>query len=431
MRVFVIGYGAREHALVWKLKKSPQVTDLFCAPGNAGIADLADCVPIEPSNVVELADFAEKINMDLTVVGPELPLTLGIADEFNRRNMKCFGPSRSAAEIEGSKIFSKEFMKNYNIPTGDFVTCSSMEEASKILKKRKEYPVMIKADGLAAGKGAVKADSRDEAMEIADQCLQQKKFGMAGERILIEEFLTGKEITFCVLTDGKRVQPLATARDFKPINDNNEGPNTGGMGSFSPARVLGAEMSATILKDIIYPTIRGLLQENRRYRGVLYAGLMLTDDGPKVLEYNARFGDPETQSILPRLDVDFVPVLLATIKGRLDQYPLKWKKEVSLSVVVSAGGYPDSYETGTKITGLDQAVKHDSVTVFHAGTKKDGDDTLVSGGRVLTVNATAPNLVKARELVYDTISRIQFDGMHFRKDIGIFDMPESLTEQDK
>lgn len=418
MRVFIIGGGAREHALAWKIKQSPLVSEVFCAPGNGGIAEVASCVPIDPSNVVELADFAEKLSMDLTVVGPELPLTLGLADELARRNLKVFGPTKIASEIEGSKVYSKQFMKMYGVPTPAFHACSTMDEVKKALDERRQYPVFVKADGLCAGKGAIRADTREETEAIAEECLVKKRFGMAGERILIEDFVQGREVTFCVITDGKRLLPLASARDFKRAHDGDAGPNTGGMGSFSPAGILGSDTSARVLREVAYPTVQGLLKENRRFRGVLYAGVMLTEQGPVVLEYNARLGDPETQSILPRLNTDIVPVMMATVRGKLEGINLEWKKEVSLSVVVASGGYPGAQEIGKKIHGLDTAVQHENVVVFHAGTARDGNGLVTTGGRVLTVNATAPSMAKARDLVYETIERIRFDGMQYRTDIG-------------
>src|SRR5438128_8292942 len=350
MRVLVVGQGGREHALCWKLKQSPLVKEIYVAPGNAGIAAVADCVQIGVADIIELADFADKLKIDLTIVGPELPLTLGIVDEFQKRGMPIFGPTRLAAELEGSKVFSKEFMRKYNIPTADATACASVDEAKDALKKPK-YPAVIKVDGLASGKGVVIVESAKEADEYLRLVFDDKKFGNAANRILIEEFLQGEEVSFLAITDGKKCVPLAPAKDYKKAFDGEEGPNTGGMGAHSPAVVLNGETAAVIMKSIILPTIQGMATEGRPYTGCLYAGLMLTPNGPKVLEYNCRFGDPETQPLMMRLKSDLAEVMLATAEGRLDQVELRWDPRPAICVVATSKGYPGKYQTGAPITG--------------------------------------------------------------------------------
>jgi phosphoribosylamine--glycine ligase len=421
MRILVVGNGGREHALVWKIRRSPLVKEVFCAPGNAGIAAIADCVGIETSNVIELADFASKLNIDLTVVGPELPLSLGIANEFKLRGLRVFAPSKAGAEIETSKAFSKKFMRARGIPTADFHVVNSETEArERIRKPDTVFPLVVKVDGLAAGKGVRIARNREEALEAVDAFMVQRIFGQAGKTIVLEEFLEGSEVTFTVLTDGKRTLPLASSQDYKKACDGNTGPNTGGMGSFSPARNLSPETSKRILTEIIHPTVSGLTQEGRPYKGVLYAGLILTESGPKVLEFNARFGDPEIQSILPRLDTDLVPLLVAVADEKLEQVQLQWKKEHSVSVVIASKGYPGKYETDKVITGLEEAGKMTGVNVFHAGTAARDGKIVTCGGRVLAVNSSGPTLAKAADQAYNAIQLIHFENMFYRSDVGRF-----------
>ncbi len=369
MRVLVVGQGGREHALCWKLKQSPLVREIYAAPGNAGIASIADCVPIGVADIIELADFADKLKIDLTIVGPELPLTLGIVDEFQKRGLCIFGPTRLAAELEGSKVFSKEFMRKYNIPTAEAIACTSTDEARDALKRMK-YPAVIKVDGLAAGKGVVIVQSKAEADEYLQMVFDEKKFGNAADRILIEEFLTGEEVSFLVLSDGKRVAPLAPAKDYKKALDGETGPNTGGMGAHSPAVVLSGETAAVVMKSIVMPTIQGMASEGRAYTGVLYIGLMLTADGPKVLEYNCRFGDPETQVQMLRLEDDLADVCLKVAQGNLGDTKLTWRKEAAACVVVAVDGYPDEYPKGQEVE-IDP-ISDDAVVVFHAGTVRRG-----------------------------------------------------------
>jgi phosphoribosylamine--glycine ligase len=419
MRVLVIGYGGREHALVWKLKQSPSVREIFCAPGNPGIAELADCVPIDASNIVELADFAMSVNVNLTVVGPELSLDLGIVDEFNKRNLSIFGPSKAAAEIESSKVFAKEFMRQLNIPTARFHVATTPDEGRMILNKGEfKYPLVIKTDGLAAGKGVTICHNREDADKMMALVMQERKFGKSGDRIVIEEFLEGQEISFQVISDGKRVLPLATSQDHKTLLDGDQGPNTGGMGAYSPAVYVNKESHQKIMNEIILPTISGMADQGRLFRGVLYAGLMLTKDGPKVLEYNVRFGDPETQALLPRMECDFGETLMAATRGRLEEAHVEWKKEVCVCVVLASEGYPGEVESGNEITGIAEASAMDGVAVFHAGTKMKDGKLITSGGRVLSVAATNYHLSAACDRAYQAVSKIHFEGMHYRKDIG-------------
>jgi phosphoribosylamine---glycine ligase len=416
MKVLVVGGGGREHALCWKLRQSPELTELFCAPGNAGIAEVADCVSISASNIVELADFAAEVRIDLTIVGPELPLSLGIADEFAKRELGVFGPSRRAAEVETSKAFAKDFCRRRSIPTAEAAICSSRGEAERAIK-RFGFPAVVKADGLAAGKGVIIANDRKEAARILDLFFEERVFGAAGERVLVEEFLTGEEASFLAICDGRAVVPLATARDYKKVFDGDRGPNTGGMGSLSPAP-MESETAGRALREIVVPTVAGLAEEGREFRGVLYAGLMLTQSGPKLLEFNARFGDPETEVILPRLEGDLLPALERAARGALSDTALAWKPEVCVGVVLASGGYPGAYETGRPISGLAEAGARPGVAVFHAGTARRDGDIVTSGGRVLVVTARSATLSGAVESAYDAADRISFEGKQFRRDIG-------------
>lgn len=415
MRVLVVGQGGREHALCWKLRQSAQVKELYVAPGNAGIAEIADCVPIGVADIIELADFAEKLKIDLTVVGPELPLTLGIVDEFRKRDLAIFGPTRLAAELEGSKVFAKEFMKKYGIPTGGSTACSSFDEAHAIVKKGK-FPKVIKVDGLASGKGVFVVKNVKEADEHLGHIFHDRKFGNAADRVLIEEFLQGEEVSFLVLTDGKRVAPLAPTKDYKKAFDGDEGPNTGGMGSHSPAVVLPSDMGGEILRSIVMPTIQGMESEGRRYAGCLYVGLMLTEDGPKVLEYNCRFGDPETQPQMLRLESDLADVLSQVARGELAETKLVWKKEAAACVVVAADGYPGEFKKDVEVT-IDR-VEDPAVVIFHAGTRRDGDRVVAVAGRVVNVCARDASLSEALRKAYAAAEAVHFEGARFRKDIG-------------
>jgi len=421
MKVLVVGGGGREHALAWKLCRSPLVSELYAAPGNAGIATIADCVPIDSSSIVELLEFAEKIRVDLTVVGPELPLTLGLADEFEKRGLKVFGASRLASEIESSKVFAKEFMARHGIPTAPFTSCSSYEEAVTHLKKRDKsgFPVVLKADGLAGGKGVIIAENFKDAEGALAEIMKRRKFGTAGDRLIIEDFLRGQEVSFFALSDGEFVLPLVTCQDYKRIGDANRGPNTGGMGAFSPSVHVTQEIFERVVEQVFVPCVRGMEQEARTYRGILYAGIMLTEEGPQVLEFNARFGDPEAQVLLPRLKSDPVDLLLAALERRLDKVEVEWHRERAVCVVLASEGYPDAYQTDKPIDGLEKAAGMDAVTVFHAGTKRSRNGSiLTAGGRVLGVTAQAPTFEEARTAAYAAAQSIHFANRYFRKDIA-------------
>jgi phosphoribosylamine--glycine ligase len=419
MKILVVGGGGREHTLVWKLKKSPLVSEIYCAPGNGGIADIAYCVPIDAANIMELADFAQNIKIDLTVVGPELPLTMGIVDAFNKRGLKIFGPTKIAAQLEGSKVFAKEFTKKYNIPTAKFLVANSKEQAVETIKSGEfGYPVVIKADGLAGGKGSLVCEDEKSAMDAIKTIMEDRKFGMSGDRVVIEQFLEGQEATFKVITDSKIALPLASSQDHKRAYDNDQGTNTGGMGAFSPAVSLSSENSRRVMQEIIYPTIIGMRKEGMPYKGVIYAGLMITTEGPKLIEYNCRFGDPENQVVIPRLESDLVPILKASIDEELDKVEVKWKKEFAICVILASKGYPGSYNKGEVIEGLNDVKQDEHTLIFHAGTEKKDGKLVTSGGRVLGVTALAPSFPDAILKVYKTVELIKFNGMHYRKDIG-------------
>jgi phosphoribosylamine--glycine ligase len=415
MRVLVVGQGGREHAICWKLKQSPLVREIYAAPGNAGIAAVADCVPIGVADIIELADFAEKLKIDLTVVGPELPLTLGIVDEFQKRGLPIFGPTRLAAELEGSKVFSKEFMRKYNIPTAEAIACASLDEAKVALKKT-SYPAVIKVDGLASGKGVVIVQSRQEADDYLRLVYEEKRFGNAANRILVEEFLTGEEVSFMAITDGKKAVPLAPAKDYKKALDGETGPNTGGMGAHSPAVVLSGETAAEVMRTIIHPTIAGMAAEGRPYSGVLYAGLMLTPSGPKVLEYNCRFGDPETQVQMIRLEDDLAEIFLKVARGNLGETKLNWKKEAAACVIVAVDGYPDDFSKGQDV--VIDPIDDESVILFHSGTVKRDGRMINVAGRVISVCARAATLFEALGKIYAAAPKVRFAGARYRRDIG-------------
>jgi len=414
VKLLVIGNGAREHALAWKLRQNPQV-EIYVAPGNAGTGEIAHNLNIGVSNLELLADTAEKIKFDLTVVGPETPLALGITDLFRKRGLAILGPSKAAAQIEASKAFSRELMEKYHIPCAQGAIFSSFEEARKYVLQQ-VFPVVVKADGLAAGKGVIIARSPEEALTALSDIMIRKVFGSAGDKVIIEECLTGKEVSLISFTDGKKIVPMVPACDYKRIFDNDIGPNTGGMGSYSPPGFFDSKLFDITRKTILEPTVKAMAQENIPYQGVLYTGIMLTPDGPRVLEYNARFGDPETQVILPRLKTDLVSIFLSLIKGTLNQTVIQWNEEVCVGVVMASAGYPGDYKTGFPVTGLNNVDK--DVTVFHAGTKSENSCVVTSGGRVLTVTATGKNMAEAREKVYSNISRIQFQGCQYRTDIA-------------
>jgi len=428
VRILVIGSGGREHALAWKIAQSRLCDKIFCAPGNGGIAKLAECIDIKAEDTPALLEFARKEKIDLTVVGPEAPLANGIVDEFVRAKLRIFGPQRKAAQLEGSKVFAKELMAKYNIPTADFKVFDNADEASRYIEKI-GAPCVVKADGLAAGKGVVVAKTVDEAQSAVDAFMRRKIFGAAGKKVIIEECLEGQEASILVFTDSREVIPLASSQDHKRIFDNDVGPNTGGMGAYSPAPVVTEELFKEILDTIVNRTIDGLVKEGIEYKGVLYAGVMLTKDGPKTLEFNVRFGDPETEAILPRLKSDLLEVMLATAEGTLGKIAksggLHWDTRACVCVVCSSGGYPGEYEKGKEIFGLEEAGTLKDIVVFHAGTKKSQVTShksqvkyFTSGGRVLGVTGLGATIKAAIQTTYGAVEKIHFEGMHYRKDIG-------------
>jgi len=418
MRILVVGSGGREHALVWKIAQSELVDKIFCAPGNGGIAHLAECIDIKADDVFGLLTFARKEKIDLTVVGPEVALSLGIAEEFIKAGLKIFGPNKKAANLEVSKVFSKQLMAKYNVPTADFKIFDNPEAAKKYISKI-GAPCVVKADGLAAGKGVIVAKTIKEAKDAVASIMQDKIFGDAGKKIVIEECLVGQEASILVITDSKNVVALASAQDHKRIFDNDRGANTGGMGAYSPASIVTADILVEVMEKIIYRTIYGLVKEGISYRGVLYAGVMFTKEGPKALEFNVRFGDPETQAILPRLKSDLVEVMLATVEGRLIKIKnLYWDSRACVCVVCASGGYPGAYVKDKEVRGLHDAERLKDIVVFHAGTKKAGDKILTSGGRVLGVTGLGTTIEDAIDKTYKAVNKINFEGMHFRRDIG-------------
>jgi phosphoribosylamine--glycine ligase len=418
VRILLIGSGGREHALVWKIAQSKLVDKIFCAPGNGGIAQLAECLDIKAEDIPGLLDFARREKIDLTVVGPEASLAGGIVDEFAKYKLRIFGPTKLASQLEASKVFAKELMAKYNVPTANFKIFDNIEKANAYIDEI-GAPCVVKADGLAAGKGVVVAKSVDEAKQAVYSIMQEKIFGSAGNKIIIEECLEGQEASIIVITDSKEVIPLASSQDHKRIFDNDEGLNTGGMGAYSPAPIVSEKIFSEILDKIIYRVIDGLVKEGIYYKGVLYAGIMLTKQGPKTLEFNVRFGDPETQAILPRLKSDLVEVMLATSNEKLSRFPkLNWNNKPCVCVVVSSKGYPGDYEKGKVISGLEQAAKMEDVVVFHAGTKKNQGNYITNGGRVLGVTALGNTIKAAIDKTYKAVEKIHFEGMHYRRDIG-------------
>jgi len=418
MRVLMIGGGGREHTLVWKIAQSPLVEQIYCIPGNAGIGAMAECVKMDVEGALEpLAQFALDQKIDLTVVGPEDPLTNGIVDYFGNLGLKAFGPSKVAAEIEGSKVFSKELLVKYGIPTAEARIFDDPEKARSYIRKV-GAPIVVKADGLAKGKGALPCRDVQKALDAVNIIMVEKAFGDAGNRVLVEEFLEGEEASFIAFTDGKTILPMASSQDHKPIYDGDEGPNTGGMGAYSPAPVVTDEVHDLIMETVMKPAVRGMAAEDRLYKGVLYAGLMIADGKPKVIEFNARFGDPETQAVIPRLKSDIVPIMQACIDGTLDKVQMEWTDEAAVCVVMASGGYPVKYEKGKAISGLDVAGAMEDVMVFHAGTAKDGDDVVTNGGRVLGVTALGSDIKGAIDTAYKAVEKISFEKAYSRTDIG-------------
>jgi phosphoribosylamine--glycine ligase len=421
MKVLVIGSGAREHTLVWKVAQSSLVDKLFCAPGNGGISDCAECISLKAEDIKGLLNFVRKERIDFTVVGPEIPLALGIVDEFQNQRLSIFGPNKKAAQLEGSKVFAKQLMAKYQVPTAGFKIFDNAQEAKKYIEERNS-PCVVKADGLAAGKGVVVAKDTAEAVEAVKSIMQDKVFGDAGKKIIIEECLEGQEVSIIVITDSKEVIPLASSQDHKRIFDADQGPNTGGMGAYSPAPIVSKELFKEVMDKIIYRTIDGLAREGIEYKGALYAGIMLTKDGPKALEFNVRFGDPETQAVLPRLRSDLLEVMLATSESRLNKISglggLSWDAKACVCVVMASGGYPGNYENGKEISGLEEAAKMQDVVVFHAGTVKEKGKYFTSGGRVLGVAGLGNTITEAINRSYQAAGKISFAGAHYRRDIG-------------
>lgn len=417
MKVLVIGSGGREHALVWKLRQSPRVSQVYCSPGNAGIAADAECLPADVKNLNSLLELASRIKPDLTVVGPELPLTLGVVDAFSNRGLKIFGPTQAAARLESSKSFAKEFMQRHHIPTAHYAICQSMDDVRSALPHF-HMPVVLKADGLAAGKGVVICKNKDEAMAVAAEMLSGKLLGEAGLRLVIEECLQGEELSFLVFSDGERVAPLAAAQDHKRIGEGDTGPNTGGMGAFSTTAIVDDQMQNWLLQHVARPVVTGMKAEGTEYCGVLYCGLMVTARGPMVLEFNCRFGDPETQAMLMRLESDLLEAMEASIEGRVSDGDFRWSSDAGVCVVMASGGYPGAFEAGKRISGLEEASRLEGVKVFHAGTTKRDDAYFTAGGRVLGVTARAPDLKTAVDRAYSAASHIKFDGAYYRKDIA-------------
>ena len=417
MKVLVVGSGGREHALVWKIAQSPMVKKVYCTPGNPGISEIAECVDIDAENIEGLYNFALKKKIDLTVVGPEDVLVAGIVDRFKDGHLNIFGPNKRASVIEGSKVYAKTIMKKYGIPTADFKVFDDLKYAKKHISTC-DFPLVIKADGLAKGKGVFVCKTLEEADRHIDDIMKEKIFGYAGERIVIEEFLSGEEVSILAITDGKTIVPLSSVQDHKAVYEGDKGPNTGGMGAYSPVPFVTDDLQSSIEENILVPIVHALKKENRPYKGVIYAGLMITNAGPKVLEFNARFGDPETQVLLMRMKSDLVPLLLSTVKNNIEEVEIEWHDGVSVCVIMASKGYPDKYEKGLPIFGLEAVKSVNNIQVFHAGTAIKDGKVVTNGGRVLGVTILERDLEKAQKNVYEAIKKLSFDGAYYRKDIG-------------
>ncbi len=417
MKILVIGGGGREHAIVWKLAQSRHVDKIYCSPGNAGISEMAECIDVGTSDFDALVDFVRYEWIDLTIVGPEEPLSRGIVDAFEKEGRRILGPDRRAAQLESSKVFAKDFMKRYGIPSAEYGVFTSYVHAVDHVRM-KGAPIVIKADGLAAGKGVFVAATVDEAIEALRLVMKERAFGSAGDRVVVEECLEGEEASFMAFCDGKTVKPMAGSQDHKRTFDGDMGPNTGGMGAYSPAPVITDALEAKIMDTVMWPVMRGLKAEGIKYKGILYAGLMIKDGVPQVLEFNCRLGDPETQPVLSRLDTDFVDISFAMLDGKLAETEIRWKPVSSVCVVLASGGYPGKYEKGKVITGIDSLKNEKDVFVFHAGTSFDNGNLVTAGGRVLGVTGIGANIREAKDKAYKAISKIHFDGMHYRKDIA-------------
>ena len=417
MKVLVVGSGGREHALVWKIAQSPMVKKVYCTPGNPGISEIAECVDIDAENIEGLYNFALKKKIDLTVVGPEDVLVAGIVDRFKDKHLNIFGPNKRASVIEGSKVYAKTIMKKYGIPTADFKVFDDLKYAKKHISTC-DFPLVIKADGLAKGKGVFVCKTLEEADRHIDDIMKEKIFGYAGERIVIEGFLSGEEVSILAITDGKTIVPLSSVQDHKAVYEGDKGPNTGGMGAYSPVPFVTDDLQSSIEENILVPIVHALKKENRPYKGVIYAGLMITNAGPKVLEFNARFGDPETQVLLMRMKSDLVPLLLSTVKNNIEEVEIEWHDGVSVCVIMASKGYPDKYEKGLPVFGLEAVKSVTNVQVFHAGTAIKDGKVVTNGGRVLGVTILERDLEKAQKNVYEAIKKLSFDGAYYRKDIG-------------
>ncbi len=417
MKILIVGGGGREHALAWKVAQSPRVKKIYAAPGNAGISQVAECVPIQAEDIPRLLDFAKTHAVDLTIVGPEGPLSMGIVDEFEKAGLRIFGPSGRAALIEASKQFSKDLMKKYRIPTAGYGVFSDKASAQAYIRE-KGAPIVVKADGLAAGKGVIVAESVDEAITALDMIISQRAFGSAGDRVVIEECLKGEEASFMAFTDGKTVVPMASSQDHKRVFDGDKGPNTGGMGAYSPAPIVTRKLERQIMEKIMVPTVRAMEKEGRLFKGILYAGVMIYENEAKVLEFNARFGDPETQPIMARLDTDIITIIDAILDGTLSRLDIAWKPDSAVCVVMASGGYPGTYDKGAEIRGLEKAGSHKNVTVFHSGTSLNNGKVVTAGGRVLGVTGRGAVIAAAIDNAYAAVRDIDFEGAHYRRDIG-------------
>jgi phosphoribosylamine---glycine ligase len=417
MKILVIGSGGREHALVWKLKQSPRVSKVYCAPGNGGICSDSDCLAVDVKSLESIVSVANEVRPDFTLVGPELPLTLGVVDEFTRRGWPVFGPTKAAAQLESSKSFAKQFLQRHHIPTAPYAICDSIAEVREALPHF-HLPIVVKADGLAAGKGVVIARNKEDAASTAAEMLSGKMLGAAGSKVVLEECLNGDELSFLVFSDGERVAPLVAAQDHKRVGDGDTGPNTGGMGAYSTADIIDPQMRDWLVNHIARPVVAGMKEEGIEYKGVLYCGLMMTARGPMVLEFNCRFGDPETQPILMRLESDLVEAIEASIEGRTSEGDFRWSSHAAVCVVMSSGGYPGTFDSGKKISGLEETEKLQGIKIFHAGTSRRDGAYYTSGGRVLGVTARAGDIASAVDLAYKAVSAISFDGAHYRRDIA-------------
>lgn len=416
MKILVVGGGGREHAICWKLSQEKQVEKIYCAPGNAGIESVAECVDIKDTEIEKLADFAYEHNIDLTVVGPEVPLVMGISDEFSKRGLRVFGPDKSCSRLEGSKLFSKEFMVRHGIPTAKYKEYTDIDKAIDEIDSF-GYPVVIKADGLAAGKGVVIPTNREDAIDTLNMIMRDKKFGDSGNLVVVEEYLTGIETSILAFVDKNTIVPMESAKDHKKVFEKETGPNTGGMGTFSPSTIYSRELAEKVYNEVLIKSLEGFQKDGLEFRGILFVGLMITENGEKVLEYNCRFGDPETQSVLLRLETDLSEIMMAITEDRLSEVEIKYSQEAAACVVLASGGYPEDYEKGKVITGLNDV--DDSIVIFHSGTKKSDENIVTNGGRVLGVCSKGASVELAAKNVYANIGKINFEGMHFRKDIGI------------